>query len=814
MRPHRSHHPMLRPNSALAALAVILPILAGCHQAADTNADPSPSTTLRAAADTPTNLPVTPALFASVAALTPPPAGQVEHAPLPPRPSDTGEVARRAVSATPAPVGTAPGNAGLVVCDPVAGSPELSAFGSGCGRWLDLVAAGQPELGRTPFWASRARAQHEMGRKDLRLSPAQAIALASMTGATHAACGTISGTPERCTLTYSLYQLPGGKPVGPALTRTGSEAQILDGLPAMAKALDARLGVPAPRVPTSVVLSPAELMQVETLRQGVQLTDADLSALARLSARSPVAGMLYLESRAVNDQVLLTGMVKTLRDQLPGNALVLAHIGYKEAAALRPYAATTQTLFTRYPASALLAHTDVWQQRVWGTRAGELEATLRTTHDAPGDPDSWLTLGYTLSNISEDLRQSRLAGDISETEWATLQHLYSRMESADLRATALDPHEGHAWLRLAETATFAGDESRATNAIGKAFAMDLDKREVYAWGLQMYQPKWYGDPAALNKIAALAAAEPWDDSSNAISAAESLRSAGFATQSDAVLSGFLARVRAEVAKTPSDALPHWNLAAALAAQNTPAGMQEASLEYRTAEHLMPNAPAIPRWLGDVLDRRHKTVEAIAEYQRAIALDPFDSAAHLALGDDLKRKSQFPEALSELRLAMRLNPHNESAHMGLGELLSMQQQFKQAAVEYREAIRMSYYALDARIALVRALNESGQYDEAVTAGREADRLLTELGEANAETESQVHNIVADACLHKKEWNHSIAESNATLEYNPNDAWAHENLAEAYIGKGEKTLAQAEWTKTIALGNPTLAAVARKLLAAHP
>ena len=126
--------------------------------------------------------------------------------------------------------------------------------------------------------------------------------------------------------------------------------------------------------------------------------------------------------------------------------------------------------------------------------------------------------------------------------------------------------------------------------------------------------------------------------------------------------------------------------------------------------------------------------------------------------------------------------------------------------------MYYYALEARIALVSALDEVGQYDEALAAGREANRLLAEQGQAEAE--SPVHNTMADAYLHKKEWDHSIAESKAALEYNPNDAWAHENLAEAYIGKGEKTLAQAEWTKTIALGDPMLASVARKLLAAHP
>ena len=479
----------------------------GCRRAAGPDDGPAPAVALHSTPDTPVKLPPLSAFFATVMAPAPPPAQQVERAPLPPRPPDSDQVARQAIA--PDPPEAAPVNAGLIVCDPVPNQPALATFGVACGRWLDLIAAGQPELGRTPYWESRDRARQEMGRADFRLTPAQAGLLSGMTGATHAACGTITGIPSRCTLTYGLYALPGGKPLGPPLVQTGAEQQVIAALPGMAKALDLRLGVRTPRIPASVALSPAELTQIERIGEESAASDADLLALSCLSARSPLAGMYYVGTRASDDQVLLGGMVKALLTQLPANTLVLSHLGYAEPGALRAYAAPVRALLGRYPGSSLFAHTEVWEQRIWGTRSGEWQAARRSSRDAPSDPDAWLSRAATLANIAEDLRQSRLANDLSASDWAALRRLYGQQEQAALQATALDPRYGRAWLRLAEAATFSGDSVRANAAFSKALALDTDKQGVYFWGLQMYQPKWNGDAAALGRIAALAAAEPW-----------------------------------------------------------------------------------------------------------------------------------------------------------------------------------------------------------------------------------------------------------------------------------------------------------------
>jgi len=807
--------------SLLLGTALLAGLLSGCHNAGDDAGLPAAAVHADTS-DVPSALPPPPALFAAVAAA--PLKLPMSLAPLPPRPPDSRLVAQQAAGeADPAPPpppalassltsASAPANAGLIVCNPVS-PPALTPFGIACGRWVDLIAAGQPELGQTPFWEALGRCQGEMHRTDFRLTPAQAASLAAMTGATHAACGTLTGTPARCTLTYGLYALPGVIPVGPPLVQTGTEAQIVAALPGLAKALDARLGVLAPQVPASVNLSSDELTQAVAIGNQNEPSDADLLTLSRLSARSPLAGMYYLDSRAANDQVLLNGMVKALLTQLPANALVVSHIAYAQPEALRAYAPRTRALIGRYPASSLLAHTEVWQQRLWGDRAGEWKAAVRVCRDAPRAPYSWLTRATTLANIGEDLRQARLASDLSATDWVSLHRIYTQQEASDLKATALDPRSGHAWYALAETATFYGDTTQAETAFQKALALDTDKEEVYGWGLQMYQPKWGGDPASLQRVAALAAAEKWDSANAAVAISESLAGAGFSAEGAQVLTDFIARERPIVAKFPTDALAHWDLAAVLAAQKTPSSLHEATLEYRTAAHLMPNAPTIHRWLGDVLDQRHKPSEAIAEYRQALALNPFNASVHLALGFLFKRQNRFAEALPELRLAMRLNPRNADVHYALGEILSRQSQYKPAAAEYTEAIRMEFYSPGAWIGLPGMLDQCGRYDDTIQAGREADHVLVEQRLADGESEPPVHDAVADAYLHKKDWKDSLIEIHTTLTYNPNDACAHENLAEAYSGEGRIADARAEWRRAIALGDPQITPIARKLLAAH-
>src|SRR5204863_9938391 len=95
---------------------------------------------------------------------------------------------------------------GVLVCDPVlvGTNSQTSAFGAGCGRWLHFALGAQPELGRTPTWASTSYTCLELKTRALRVSQKDVPLLAPSLGVTHFAIGTVEGTPEQCRLSYQL----------------------------------------------------------------------------------------------------------------------------------------------------------------------------------------------------------------------------------------------------------------------------------------------------------------------------------------------------------------------------------------------------------------------------------------------------------------------------------------------------------------------------------------------------------------------------------------------------------------------------------
>lgn len=67
--------------------------------------------------------------------------------------------------------------------------------------------------------------------------------------------------------------------------------------------------------------------------------------------------------------------------------------------------------------------------------------------------------------------------------------------------TELTPSNTYAWLNLAKAAAFNGDSVLADTALWKAIKLEPSNSECYKSGLQLNQPKWYGNP---DKLAILA----------------------------------------------------------------------------------------------------------------------------------------------------------------------------------------------------------------------------------------------------------------------------------------------------------------------
>ena len=704
---------------------------------------------------------------------------------------------------------------GLVVCAPIAAPSDTDRgrFGDGCGRWLELMAAGQPEFAQTPLWQELDRAQQEMGRSDLRLSPPDARKLAGILGATHAALGHLSGTASHGALTYQVWRLADGKPIGAPLSVTGSEAQILSGLPGLARTLASRLGVAAPRIQKTFAGSPADMALLGglPLAPGATITDADAERLCVLAPREALAALFYLNCARPAGETERLKTARLLLAQLPENSLAWATVGWVDAYGLRSTGPALARNSGRFPQNYLFALCNVWRSRETNDRKAEMAAATLVTRAAPRNPAAWLTLAYTLGDIAEDVRKGRLAGHMSPAEWAYLNKVYPQWLAATKRAAALDPQYGAAWQRVATAATFVGDRRTADAAFWKALRLDRDKEEVYSWGLEMYQPKWGGDPASLAKVAGLAAAQHYDDVGTVATIVDSLRNAGFDAQAGSLAGAFAAQCRAAASRAPNDWAAREQLAGALGQQQDKDG---AIREHQAAIRLCPDDANLYYNLGLAYDDRPRTRLAVGAYQDALRLDPAMRGARVKLGYDLKHLHQFPAAARELALAVRENPRDPDVFYALGELYGMQNQWKKAIPPLETAIRLSPYDLNAYQDLGNALDNDKQYDKGVQVCL-AEKFY---GQAAQDPPTEFLNdmsaLLSDLYLHKHNYAGAADESRLAIGRNDNDAVAHENLGEALIGQGHKAEAQAEWRHVLALDHGDVAQAAQKMLAKYP
>ena len=708
-----------------------------------------------------------------------------------------------------APAGSGPG---LVVCEPISVNADASTtdFAAGCGRWLHLTVSGQPALGQTPLWSSLERAQTEMGRSDLRLTLPQAKRLASILGVTHVAVGKVTGSAAHCTLTYQLWTVPGGKAVGPRLQASGTTSQVLTQLPQLAKRLTAQIGLPNAALPATVAAKPADMALLGRLPwyAGTTPTPAETKQMQTLAARLPLAGLFLVNTYGLLPDQQWDADANALLMQQPANPLLWAQIAKSAPGLVHASAARLARNRQAYPRNYLYAVTDTWTQRMFQQANLERRAAEQSVQDAPRNPDAWLTLGSTISQEGESLRLGRFASDLSAHDWAFLNTVYPQWLYCVYRSASLDPQFSLAWNRVAQAATFEGQTRLADQAFWKSIALHPNDPEYYAWGLQMYQDKWGGDPNKLNKVAQNLATMPYPTVAAGLVAVKLLKDNEqvpnqFLGPRQSLLTSLLERTQSAIAKNSSDAQAHYDQAVGLELAGRHA---EALIEYKNVALLRPSEVDSHLNLGDAYDKSSMTKEAVAEFRQAATLAPDSALVHYDLGWDLKHQGQLPEAEAEMRKAIKLSPTYAEAHYGLGEVLMEAHREKEATPEYQQAAKLNPFFLDAYNRLCYLLDTQGHYVESLAAGRHA----VEISQGNTTTMDNM----ADDYLRLHDWTHSIQMSEAALQADPNDALAHENLGEAYIGQGKTAAAHDEWNRVLTLDHGALGQQARTMLAKYP
>jgi protein O-mannosyl-transferase len=180
-------------------------------------------------------------------------------------------------------------------------------------------------------------------------------------------------------------------------------------------------------------------------------------------------------------------------------------------------------------------------------------------------------------------------------------------------------------------------------------------------------------------------------------------------------------------------------------------------------------------LGNALDRKGQTVEAIRQYQEALRLKPNQAEAHNNLGYALGLQGQTDEAIHQYQEALRLKPHDADVHNNLGAALGKKGQSDEAIRQYQEALRLKPDHAEAHNNLGLALGRKGQSDEAIHQYQEAIRLKPDYAEA--------HNSLGAALEDQGQSDEAIRHYQAALRPKPDYADAHYNLGNAFGRKGQ-------------------------------
>jgi tetratricopeptide (TPR) repeat protein len=197
--------------------------------------------------------------------------------------------------------------------------------------------------------------------------------------------------------------------------------------------------------------------------------------------------------------------------------------------------------------------------------------------------------------------------------------------------------------------------------------------------------------------------------------------------------------------------------------------------FRHALEVTENNQIAHKVLGDALDQKGQTDEAIRQFQEAIRLRPGYADAHNNLGVALARKGQIDEALRQFQEAIRLKPEHANAHCNLGLALDQKGQTDEALSQFQTAIRLKPGYADAHYNLGVVLSRKGQMDEAARQYQEAVRLKPDY--------AQAHNNLGLALGRKGRMDEAIRQFQEAVRLKPGYAEAHYNLGLALGLKGQ-------------------------------
>ena len=211
--------------------------------------------------------------------------------------------------------------------------------------------------------------------------------------------------------------------------------------------------------------------------------------------------------------------------------------------------------------------------------------------------------------------------------------------------------------------------------------------------------------------------------------------------------------------------------------------------FRQALEVTENNQIAHKSLGDALDKKGQTDEAIGHFQEAIRLKPGYADAHNNLGNTLLKKGQADEAIGRFQEAIRLKPGYANAYNNLGNALLKKGQPGEAIRQYQEAIRLEPADANTHYNLGNAFLKNGQPDEAIRQYQEAIRL-------KRDSPAACYNLGIVFGM-KGQPDEAIRQFQEAIRLNPDYAEAHSNLGTAFFQQGRADEAIRQYQEALRL-----------------
>ena len=211
--------------------------------------------------------------------------------------------------------------------------------------------------------------------------------------------------------------------------------------------------------------------------------------------------------------------------------------------------------------------------------------------------------------------------------------------------------------------------------------------------------------------------------------------------------------------------------------------------FRQALVVTENNQIAHKSLGDALDKKGQTDEAIGHFQEAIRLKPGYADAHNNLGNTLLKKGQADEAIGHFQEAIRLKPGYANAYNNFGNALLRKGQPGEAIRQYQEAIRLEPADANTHYNLGNAFLKNGQPDEAIRQYQEAIRLKRDSAAA-------YYNLGIVFGM-KGQPDEAIRQFQEAIRLKPDYAEAHSNLGTAFFQQGRADEAIRQYQEALRL-----------------